>query len=72
MVTVEVTLENSFEIHEIPSIPNLPWSDNNIMALQIVYDRLLARASHDGIRLRGLRMCAHNPDWQRDSCLEER
>jgi hypothetical protein len=68
MVTVEVTLENSFEIHEVPSIPNLPWSDNNILALQVVYDRLLVKVQN-GLRLDGLCMIAINPNWQREHGL---
>ena len=65
---VEVTFKDkkSFEIHDIPGIPNLSWSDNNIMALQIVYDRLQTKAIKDGVCLTGLQMCAHNPNWNRE------
>jgi hypothetical protein len=63
VIIVEVTLENSFEIHEIPGIPNLSWSDNNIMALQIVYDRLIEH----GACLDGLQMFATNLDWQAEN-----
>jgi hypothetical protein len=44
MIRVEVILENSVEIWNLPSIPNLPWTDNNLLALQIVYDDLIRRS----------------------------
>jgi hypothetical protein len=43
MIIVEVILPDSFEIHNIPSVPGLDWSDDNLRAMQIVYDDLIRR-----------------------------
>jgi hypothetical protein len=65
MVRVEVFLpeECTFEIFNVPSIPNMAWTDANILALQIVFDRLKQRAIEDGSSLKGLEMSARNPEW---------
>lgn len=59
MVRVEVTLLDSFEIHNIPSVPNLSWIDNNTLALQIVFDDLVRR----GLCLDGMQISARNPEF---------
>ena len=65
MITVEVVFDNAVEIHNVPSMPDLDWSSNNILALQHVYDCLRERVLHDGLDLSGLRsMCARNPEWK--------
>jgi hypothetical protein len=63
VVRVEVTLELSFEIHNVPSIPNICWMDANVIAMQIVFDRLKHRALHEGLSPDGMKMCARNPEW---------
>lgn len=60
MIRIEVTLPDSFEIHNIPSIPNLSWMDNNTVALQTVYDDLIRRnMCLDGLQIsaRDLEFC---------------
>jgi hypothetical protein len=59
MIRVEVILEDSIEIWNLPSIPNLNWMDNNTVALQIVYDDLIRR----DICLDGLEISARNPEF---------
>ena len=52
MVQVEVILQGSVEIFNIPSILGLDWSDQNILALQEVYDMLQATGRcHDGLEM---------------------
>jgi hypothetical protein len=65
MVRVEVFLpeECSFEIHNVPGIPNLDWQSNNVIALQVVFDRLKYRAIRDGLSLAGMEISARNPEW---------
>jgi hypothetical protein len=60
MVQVEVILQDFRTSYDIPSIPNLPWSDQNILALQEVYDILKAT----GRCLDGLEMYAENLDFK--------
>jgi hypothetical protein len=60
MVCVEVIVEDSVEIWNLPSIPNLSWPDNNIMAMQIVFDDLKRRARCDSLDLSGLMISARN------------
>jgi hypothetical protein len=61
MVGVEVVLQNAVEIYNVPSIPNLgDWSDQNILALQEVYDMLRARR----LCLDGLEMYATNLEFR--------
>lgn len=59
MIRVEVTLPDSFEIHNVPMIGNISWMDANILALQIVYDDLILR----DMCLDGLEISARNPEF---------
>jgi hypothetical protein len=59
MVRVEVIVQDGWEFYNIPSIPNLTWQDQNILALQEVYDLLKVR----GLCLDGLEMYARNDSW---------
>jgi hypothetical protein len=64
VIRVEVMLENSVEIYNLPGIPNLDWTSNNLISMQIVYDDLKRRAICDGLDLTGLQISARNPEWK--------
>lgn len=58
MITVEVVLENGFEIHRVPRIPGLDWPTNNVIALETVFDRLKSRSTLDVVS-----MAARDEEW---------
>jgi hypothetical protein len=64
MVCVEVILEDSVEIWNLPSIPNLHWMDDNVVALRIVYDDLKRRARCASLDLSSLQISARNPEYE--------
>jgi hypothetical protein len=59
MVRVEVFLRNRFEIHNVPSIANIDWHSNNVLAIQAVVDQLKRR----GLSLEDLQISAQNQEW---------
>ena len=61
MIQVEVTLTDSIEIWNLPGVANLCWQDNNLLAMQIVFDDLKRRAACEGLNLIGFQICARNP-----------
>lgn len=70
MITVEVYLEDSYELHKYPSIPNGSYIDNNTMALLEVSADLKRRAS-EGLSLDGLAMHAISYDWKPEMIREQ-
>jgi hypothetical protein len=60
MVRVEVIFESGVEVWDVPSNPDLDWSEDNAQAMRVVYEDLKRRAVEDNLSLKGLEMWAVN------------